>query len=226
MKNQSGRTAEFVGSDPRLVRSYELTAGDPHPASCIEPGAKGAKDVKEARSTPTASGARQDPTREVTKVAEATQSTEATEPGGEGGSDSSGPPVALVVVAHTPLASALRDIAQHVFGHDAPITAIDVLPGACAEDSSEAMLNQIKALDQGAGVLIMTDLPGASPCNVCASAAAMAREQGIACEVITGVNAAMILRAISYREQDIVSLAQHVIEGASKAVMKLDQGLG
>lgn len=130
--------------------------------------------------------------------------------------------VSLLVVAHAPLATALRDLAQHVFGPNTPVSAVDVLPGACVQDSSEPLLNQIKALDQGAGVLIMTDLIGASPCNVCASAARLAREAGIGCEVITGVNAGMILRAIGYRHLDLKALTLQVIEGAAKAVMRVD----
>ncbi|WP_159078805.1 PTS sugar transporter subunit IIA [Orrella marina] len=204
MQSKSDQAANSAGPDSRLVSS-----ADPSPPE--DPALPGMDDCSQRACT-------------VPDVAaKATASGSQQESAGESVPKQSGnPPVALVVVAHTPLASALRDIARHVFGHDAPITAIDVLPGACAEDSSGAMLNQLKVLNQGSGVLMMTDLPGASPCNVCTSAAEMAREQGIPCEVITGVNAAMVLRAISYREQDIMSLAQQVIEGASKTVMRVD----
>lgn len=137
-------------------------------------------------------------------------------------SRSSGPAVALMVVAHTPLASALKDVARHVFGQDVALTAIDVLPGDCAVESSASLLETIKSLDQGAGVLVMTDLPGASPCNICASAAALARQDGVAFHVVAGVNAAMILRAVSYRDRDLETLTQQVVEGASRAVMRVD----
>lgn len=136
--------------------------------------------------------------------------------------DKAGPGVALMIVAHTPLASAFKDVARHVFGQDAAIRAIDVLPGACAADSSQTLLDQIKMIDEGAGVLIMTDLPGASPCNICASAAALARQEGVACQVVAGVNAAMILRAVSYRDRDLETLTQQVVQGASRAVMRVD----
>ncbi len=134
----------------------------------------------------------------------------------------SGPQVALMIVAHTPLATALKDVARHVFGGDTAIAAIDVLPGACAADSSQVLFDQIRMVNQGAGVLVMTDLPGASPCNICASAAALARQQGIACRVVAGVNAAMILRAVSYRDRDLETLTEQVVQGASRAVMRVD----
>lgn len=130
--------------------------------------------------------------------------------------------VALMIVAHAPLANALKDVARHVFGQDVPLTAVDVLPGACAADSSAALLERIRSVNEGGGVLVMTDLPGASPSNVCARAAAMARDQGLACHVIGGVNAAMVLRAVSYRESALQSLIEQVLEGAAQAVMRVD----
>lgn len=212
MQSKPGQVASSAGSDSRLVSSSESSPSEDPVRHGDQPCIQPACTMPGADAHATIPGCRQELLKEPAPESE-------TSPVAQGASAS---PVALVVVAHSPLASALRDIAQHVFGHDAPITAIDVLPGACAEDSSDAMLNQIKVLNQGSGVLMMTDLPGASPCNVCASAASMAREQGIPCEVITGVNAAMVLRAISYREQDIMSLTQHVIEGASRTVMRVD----
>jgi|GEM_PF-247021 len=130
--------------------------------------------------------------------------------------------VALLVIAHTPSASALKSVAEHVFGSNISLTAIDVLPGANASDSTEALLGQLRALNQGKGVLIMTDLPGASPANVCTSAASRARQEGIACEVVSGVNAAMLLRALTYQDDDLEKLATAVISGASKAVTRIE----
>jgi len=128
----------------------------------------------------------------------------------------------IMVVAHAPLASALKSVAEHVFGGTTAVTAIDVLPGACAADSTDALVDRITSLDAGAGVLLMTDLPGASPSNICIEACHRARSKGTRCEVVCGVNAAMVLRAVTYREHDLVSTADHALKGAAQTLLRVD----
>lgn len=130
--------------------------------------------------------------------------------------------VALVIVAHVPLASALQEVAQHVLGADAPVHAIDIEPGACAQDSTESLLIRLETLDEGVGVLLMTDLPGASPSNICVSAARVLNQNVPTCQVIAGVNPAMVLRAINYRHQDLVTLADQALQGGVRAMQSLN----
>ena len=108
--------------------------------------------------------------------------------------------IGLLVVAHDPLAKALLDCAKHVFGSDPPhCLALDVP----AEADPLVWLEKARALhaevDQGDGVLVLTDMFGGTPTNI---AAQLARPRRTA--VLTGVNLPMLLRAINYRE-DIVS---------------------
>lgn len=130
--------------------------------------------------------------------------------------------VAILLMAHAPLATALKEVAEHVFGEAIDITAIDVLPGACAADSSDALVARLTDLDRGAGVLVLTDLPGASPANICVQAAQRLNESGIGCAVITGVNASMVVRVLSYRKQPLEALAQQAVEGARQTVTRLN----
>ncbi|MFW8564772.1 PTS sugar transporter subunit IIA [Orrella sp. 11846] len=130
--------------------------------------------------------------------------------------------VALVIVAHVPLASALLEVAQHVLGTDAPVHAIDIEPGACAQDSTQSLLTRLETLNEGAGVLLMTDLPGASPSNICVSAAHVLNQTEPTCQVISGVNPAMVLRAINYRHQDLMTLADQSLQGGVRAIQSLN----
>jgi PTS system ascorbate-specific IIA component len=130
--------------------------------------------------------------------------------------------VAVALVTHAPLGSALKSVAEHIFGGHVGITVIDVLPGACADDSADSLVNRIEALNNGAGVLLLTDLPGASPANVCLKACLRAREMGIQCEVVAGVNAAMVLRAVNYRADRLPDIVTAVIEGASQTIKRVD----
>jgi len=129
--------------------------------------------------------------------------------------------VVIAVMAHAPLASALKEVAEHVFGESVDITAIDVLPGACAADSTGALVTRLSGLDRGAGVLLLTDLPGASPANICATSASALLNKTIGCTVITGVNVSMLLRVLNYRHQSLDELAQQAIEGGRQTIARL-----
>jgi len=74
--------------------------------------------------------------------------------------------IGILIVAHTPLASALRDCALHVFPDCASgVMALDVLP----DESPEQSLAKARAAMQALGtdsVLLLSDVFGATPCNV------------------------------------------------------------
>jgi PTS system ascorbate-specific IIA component len=130
--------------------------------------------------------------------------------------------VAVVLVTHAPLGTALRSVIEHVYGESAKVTVIDVLAGACADDSTDSLLERMKQLDCGAGVLLLTDLPGASPANICKSACASARKIGIECDVVSGVNPSMVLRAISHCSEGLAKATTLAIEGAAKSIRHAD----
>jgi len=57
--------------------------------------------------------------------------------------------VAIIVVAHVPLATALVSCARHVLGHDPDVIAVDVLPDECAGDSAPTLFEKVIEADQG-----------------------------------------------------------------------------
>ncbi len=130
--------------------------------------------------------------------------------------------ISIMVVAHVPLASALVDCARHVLGHDPYVTAVDILPNESAVDCSLTLSEQIIALDRGDGVLLLTDLPGATPSNIAAQGCHLAQEAGVASCVLAGVNASMLLRAINYRQGNLEDVATNALAGATQALLRVD----
>ena len=63
--------------------------------------------------------------------------------------------IAIVVVAHVPLASALVACARHVLGHEPEVEVADILPNECASDCAPNLAQQLIAADQGEGVLVV-----------------------------------------------------------------------
>lgn len=132
--------------------------------------------------------------------------------------------IGLLVIAHAPLASALLQCARHVYtcapslcDQSAPL---DVLPDANTDAAADAARTLCASLDSGQGVLVLTDLFGATPANVATQLARTAPGQRI--EVVCGVNLPMLLRALSYRgNMDLSLLVEKVMSGAGAGIVKV-----
>lgn len=120
----------------------------------------------------------------------------------------------LLIIAHAPLASALRRVAQHVFPERAHrLACLDVT----GEESFEAVEARLKAsLPSSGEVLILTDVFGATPCNV-----AMRVADGQRARVVTGVNVPMLWRALGYVDEPLDNLVARAVAGATQGVMQL-----
>jgi PTS system ascorbate-specific IIA component len=86
--------------------------------------------------------------------------------------------IGLILIAHAPLASALRDCARHVYSCDADAGAqlrvLDVPPDADLEATVRAAQVLVAEVNAGKGVLVLTDAFGATPGNVAARLASLA----------------------------------------------------
>jgi len=130
--------------------------------------------------------------------------------------------IGLVVLAHAPLASALVSCAEHVMGQAPDVLALDVNPGDCAQDCASQVAEKIKLANEGQGVLVMTDLPGASPSNIAASAARLLTEINIPVVVLGGVSAAMLIKAINYRHLSLQELVTKAQSGAVQSITSIE----
>ena len=122
----------------------------------------------------------------------------------------------IFIIAHAPLASALRTCALHVFpDSEAAICALDVQPNVPPEES----LAQARALMRQAGwpsALILADVFGATPCNV-----AQKLSDGLRARLITGVNLPMLLRTVSYRHESLEALVARAMIGGTQGVIQV-----
>lgn len=126
------------------------------------------------------------------------------------------------IVAHTPLATALKRVVEHVLGPVEDLIAVDIQANQCAADSADTLATQFIQANQGEGVLVLTDLPGASPSNIAVAAASVARQNGVPCIVLGGVNPAMLLRAINYRQVALEEVAAQALMGAHQSAIRVD----
>ena len=122
--------------------------------------------------------------------------------------------IGILIIAHAPLASALRDCALHVFPDCAQgVMALDVTPDESPETSLARAREAIRALGEPE-VLLLSDVFGATPCNV-----AQQINDGLSTRLVAGVNLPMLLRSVCYRHESLEALSARALSGGTQGVM-------
>lgn len=124
---------------------------------------------------------------------------------------------AVFLIAHAPLASALRSVAEHVYPDCARrLTVLDVPPGLSPSQIEEQARSLLAQLPQSE-VLVLTDVFGATPCNV-----AQRLTDGRRIRVVTGVNVPMLWRVLCYGQESAERLAERAVSGAAQGIMPVE----
>ncbi len=123
--------------------------------------------------------------------------------------------IGIVLAAHQPLGRALAEAAEHVFGQVPRLAVVDVVPDTPLEQIRVQMQEAMTRVDVGEGVLVLTDLFGATPSNVVAQLA----EPRV--KVVAGVNLPMLLRAVSYRGESLAVVAEKAASGGVQGIVQL-----
>ncbi len=127
--------------------------------------------------------------------------------------------VGILIVAHGAFGEALIHCASHVLGKR-PLRVRQV--GITVHDDPDAILPQaldlVRQLDEGDGVLVLTDMLGATPSNIAARLAAPGRV-----EVVAGVNLPMLIRALTYRAQPLATVVTKATSGGREGVLHLGE---
>ena len=125
--------------------------------------------------------------------------------------------IGLFLVTHSSLGESLLQCAFHVLNKRPPLL---LQLGIAAQDDPLDVLplarDMLKAVDGGAGVLILTDIFGATPANIAAKLLEPGRVEGV-----SGVNLPMLLRAINNREKDMKTLVTKAVAGGRDGVVNM-----
>lgn len=125
--------------------------------------------------------------------------------------------IGIFLIAHGSLGESLIQCACHVINKRPPQI---VQLGVSAQDDPLDLLPVARQMlgwvDSGQGVVLLTDIYGATPANIAAKLAEPGRV-----EVIAGVNLPMLLRVLTYREKDMNTLIQRAISGGCDGVLHM-----
>lgn len=122
----------------------------------------------------------------------------------------------ILIIAHAPLAHALRECALHVFPDCADgVVALDVQPHTSPEETFSMARIAMEQM-RSSHFLVLTDVFGATPCNV-----AQKLVDGVKAKLLTGVNLPMLLRTVSYRHESLEALVSRALIGGTQGIMQV-----
>ena len=124
--------------------------------------------------------------------------------------------IGILIVAHGAFGEALIHCASHVLGKR-PLRVRQV--GITVHDDPDAILPQaqdlVRQLDEGEGVLVLTDMIGATPSNIATRLMQPGRV-----EVVSGASLPMLVRALTYRAEPLATVVAKAVSGGQEGVMQ------
>ncbi len=125
--------------------------------------------------------------------------------------------VGILKIAHRPFGESLIHTATHVLGARPPLL---LQLGISLQDDPQNVLPQarklVRQLDQGDGVLVLTDVYGATPANIAAALLIPGRVEGVA-----GASLPMLVRALTYRNERLDAVISKAVSGGVEGVFHM-----
>jgi PTS system ascorbate-specific IIA component len=133
--------------------------------------------------------------------------------------------VGLLLITHNRIGAEMLETATRMLG-SCPLTAIALSVTIC--DDPDQLLEQaqtcVDRLDEGDGVLVLTDLFGSTPSNIANTLAANAMGRPQQVQVLSGVNLPMLVRILNYHQLSLGEMAEKGLAGGRDAVMSCTIG--
>jgi PTS system mannose-specific IIA component len=120
--------------------------------------------------------------------------------------------IGMVLVTHGRLAAEFIAALEHVVGPQSHVAAVCIGPEDDMEQRRQDILDCVRAVDAGDGVVLLTDMFGGTPSNLAISVMDRAK-----IEVIAGINLPMLIKLASLRQSETLADA---VKGAQEAGRK------
>ncbi len=127
--------------------------------------------------------------------------------------------VGILIITHSGIGASIFGTANFMI-KDSPLE-IKVLSASKESDADELLDNAaslVKELDQGAGVLVLTDLYGSTPSNI-----AHKLHDYAEVAIVTGLNLSMMIRVMNYPDLNLADLTEKAYSGGLDGIT-IDQG--
>jgi len=125
--------------------------------------------------------------------------------------------IGILLITHDTLGEALLQCASHVLNkRPGQLLQLGVAAGDDPNDLLPLAKQLLRLVDTGAGVLVLTDIYGATPANLAGKLLQPGKVEGLA-----GVNLPMLLRALTYRDKGMDTLLRRATDGGRDGVLNL-----
>jgi PTS system mannose-specific IIA component len=122
--------------------------------------------------------------------------------------------IGILIVTHKELAEALMSVWDLMLGRQERIVAVSLDPSAPPEVSRQQIQRGLSQVNNGNGIIILTDMLGGTPSNLTLS---FLQEGKV--EVITGVNLPMLMKLAQLRDQnDLREVALALKQSGQKGI--------
>jgi mannose PTS system EIIA component len=126
--------------------------------------------------------------------------------------------IGILLLTHAPLGNAFIEAATHVFrARPERMEAIDVRADQDTVEVNRIAQEAITRLDDGSGVLVITDVMGGTPSNC-----TLRLSHPGHVEVIAGISLPMLLRALTYRNDTIDVVVEMALAGGQSGAVRVD----
>ena len=130
--------------------------------------------------------------------------------------------IGILLVTHNGLGDSLLDCVRHVMGSVPPnLKVLSVLADDDPQSKENAARVLIAQLDTGDGVLLLSDLFGATPCNIARRLYQPGRVEGVC-----GVNLPMLLRAVCYGDKPLAEVMRKALESGRNCILSMNSDSG
>ena len=124
--------------------------------------------------------------------------------------------VGMLVITHRRLATELIDTAELIVGKIDSCVGLSLDPDLPVEDLRQQITKAMNEVNDGDGVIVLTDMFGGTPSNLSLS---FLNQKGI--EVVTGVNLPMLLKLAHSREDQKVDELARVVKDYGRRSISL-----
>lgn len=130
--------------------------------------------------------------------------------------------IGVMVISHEPLGTALIHCTRHIYGRlPAQLAALDVIPDEDPDQAYSAAIELLARINDGSGVVVLTDLFGATPSRI---AARLAQPHKVV--VLAGVNLPMLVKVLNNRRMPVEELVDTLLSSAQGAILQIKPEAG
>lgn len=126
--------------------------------------------------------------------------------------------IGVLIIAHEDFGASLIRCVTHVLGARPPM--LEALAVGAKDDPLDLLPRAralLQSLDEGDGVLVVSDLFGATPCNLACKLLVPGHVEGIA-----GASLPMLVRTLTYRNKGLETMVKKAVSGGCEGVIHIE----